>query len=201
MRHLLWLLVILFSLVGCMRQQGESCDTAADVDSLAVAGQHEEACVISPYDTLFQHYAAEIGWDWRLLAALAYAESRFDTAAVSAVHAVGLMQLMPVTLRAMGVEEGKELCPEENVRAAVCYLRELECSFRDIKDEPERLHFVLAAYNAGPSRIREGRALAAAEGADHCAWSDTLSHLGVFPAETFQFVKEVLNIYKKLAPN
>ena len=52
---------------------------------------------ISHYDELFKKYAKEIGWDWRLLASLAYTESNFDTAAVSWAGARGLMQLMPST--------------------------------------------------------------------------------------------------------
>ena len=50
---------------------------------------------ISHYDNLFKKYAQEIGWDWRLLASLAYTESNFDTTAVSWAGAKGLMQLMP----------------------------------------------------------------------------------------------------------
>ena len=52
---------------------------------------------ISHYDDLFKKYAQEIGWDWRMLASLAYTESNFDTTAVSWAGAKGLMQLMPAT--------------------------------------------------------------------------------------------------------
>lgn len=37
---------------------------------------------ISHYDDLFRKYSKEIGWDWRMLASLAYTESNFDTTAV-----------------------------------------------------------------------------------------------------------------------
>ena len=76
---------------------------------------------ISHYDNLFKKYAQEIGWDWRLLASLAYTESNFDTTAVSWAGAKGLMQLMPATARAMGVPPGKEQNPEESIKAAVKY--------------------------------------------------------------------------------
>lgn len=62
---------------------------------------------ISHYDNLFKKYAQEIGWDWRLLASLAYTESNFDTTAVSWAGAKGLMQLMPATARAMGFHRAK----------------------------------------------------------------------------------------------
>ena len=68
---------------------------------------------ISHYDDLFKKYSKDIGWDWRMLASLAYTESNFDTTAVSWAGAKGLMQLMPATARAMGVPPGKEQNPEE----------------------------------------------------------------------------------------
>ena len=51
---------------------------------------------ISHYDHLFKKYSKDIGWDWRMLASLAYTESNFDTTAVSWAGAKGLMQLMPL---------------------------------------------------------------------------------------------------------
>ena len=38
---------------------------------------------ISHFDHLFKKYASEIGWDWRVIASLAYTESNFDSTAVS----------------------------------------------------------------------------------------------------------------------
>ncbi|MBK6894549.1 MAG: transglycosylase SLT domain-containing protein [Flavobacteriales bacterium] len=58
---------------------------------------------ISPYDSLFQVHADSLSWDWRLLAAVAFKESRFDTTALSYAGAGGLMQMMPTTALRMGV--------------------------------------------------------------------------------------------------
>lgn len=74
---------------------------------------------ISPYDHLFKRYAKKIGWDWRLLAALAYKESNFNPKVVSWAGARGLMQLMPQTARTVGLPRGKENVPEESIKAAV----------------------------------------------------------------------------------
>ena len=41
---------------------------------------------ISAYDSIFQQYADTIGWDWKMLAAVAYVESKFDTSATSGVN-------------------------------------------------------------------------------------------------------------------
>ena len=71
------------------------------VDTLAVTPPGG----ISPYDQVFKQYAKEMGWDWRLLAAIAYSESGFDPNATSWMGARGLMQVMPKTARSFGVDE------------------------------------------------------------------------------------------------
>lgn len=108
---------------------------------------------ISHYDNLFKKYAQEIGWDWRLLASLAYTESNFDTTAVSWAGAKGLMQLMPATARAMGVPPGKEQNPEESIKAAVKYIAATDRSLSMVPDKQERIKFILASYNAGLGHI------------------------------------------------
>lgn len=115
---------------------------------------------ISHYDHLFKKYSKDIGWDWRMLASLAYTESNFDTTAVSWAGAKGLMQLMPATARAMGVPPGKEQNPEESVKAAIKYITATDRSFSMIPDKQERLNFILASYNAGLGHIYDAMALA-----------------------------------------
>lgn len=167
---------------------------------------------ISHYDHLFKRYAPEIDWDWRLLASLAYTESNFDTTAVSWAGARGLMQLMPRTARAMGVPEGKEQNAEESVKAAVRYIKLMAKSFGSIP-EPERTHFVLAAYNSGQGHILDAMALAEKYGKDKRRWydhvekfillksneeyfSDPVCRFGYFRGiETYNFVREIMNRY------
>lgn len=130
--------------------------------------------IISPYDSLFQHYADTVGWDWKMLAAVAYVESKFDTAATSAVGAKGLMQLMPVTARAMGIPEGEEQNARQSVRAASLYFAELNQMFRRVPPA-ERPHFVLAAYNAGFGHIQDAMRLARKYGKDRYVWHDNVA--------------------------
>ena len=125
---------------------------------------------ISRYDDLFRKYAAEIGWDWRLLASLAYAESNFNPDVVSWAGARGLMQLMPRTARAMGMPPGKEADPEESIKAATIYIGRLDKSFSGIEDKDERINFILAAYNAGEGHVKDAVALARKYGADPARW-------------------------------
>ena len=128
---------------------------------------------ISPYDSLFRVYADTIGWDWKMLAAVAYVESKFDTAAVSSVGAQGLMQMMPQTARAMGVPEGMEQNPDESVRAATDYFIYLSHLFRRVP-EPERINFVLASYNAGFGHIHDAMRLAHKYGKNRHVWNDNV---------------------------
>ena len=125
---------------------------------------------ISRYDDLFRKYAAEIGWDWRLLASLAYAESNFNPDVVSWAGARGLMQLMPRTARAMGMPPGKEADPEESIKAATTYIGRLDKSFSGIEDKDERINFILASYNAGEGHVKDAVALARKYGADPARW-------------------------------
>lgn len=169
---------------------------------------------ISHYDNLFRKYAKEIGWDWRMLASLAYTESNFDTTAVSWAGAKGLMQLMPATARAMGVPAGKEQNPEESIKAAVKYIASTDRSLSMIPDKEERLKFVLASYNAGLGHIYDAMALAGKYGKDKRVWKDNVEDFillksneeyftdpvcknGYFRGiETYNFVRDILSRYE-----
>ncbi|MGC3979406.1 MAG: transglycosylase SLT domain-containing protein [Paludibacteraceae bacterium] len=115
---------------------------------------------ISPYDHLFRKYAPRIGWDWRLLAAVAYAESQFDHRATSWAGARGIMQLMPQTGREFGLGQENFTDPESNIAAGVEYIKSLNMIYRGIEDREERIKFILASYNSGPAHILDAMALA-----------------------------------------
>ena len=68
-------------------------DTRGPIRSFSNKTEGTDA--ISPYDSLFQAHSDSLSWDWKLLAAVAFKESSFDTAAVSYMGAGGLMQMMP----------------------------------------------------------------------------------------------------------
>ena len=126
---------------------------------------------LSDYDELLRSAAAEIGWDWRLLASQAFQESRFDPTARSWAGAQGLLQLMPATAREQGVRNPD--APEDNVRGAVRYLRWLNDLWaKEIPDPGERLKFVLASYNTGRGHVQDAQRLAEKHGADPTSWDD-----------------------------
>lgn len=172
---------------------------------------------ISLYDDLFKKYAPEIGWDWRLLAALAYTESNFNPEVVSWAGARGLMQLMPATAKAMGVPAGMENDPEESIKGAIKYIASTSKSLRMISDKEEQVNFVLAAYNGGLGHIYDAMALAEKYGKDKYIWennvetyillksneeyfNDPVCKNGYFRGiETYNFVRDIksrFNTYK-----
>jgi membrane-bound lytic murein transglycosylase F len=170
---------------------------------------------ISPYDHLFKKYAPTIGWDWRLLAAMAFHESKFDSAEISRVGAVGLMQLMPQTAATFGLNRKKWFNPEANLAASTQYIKSLNLIFREIKDKDERIKFILASYNSGPSHILDAMALAKKYGKNPHIWfnhvemyllkkndpdyyRDPVVKNGFFRGkETVRYVQNVLDTYEK----
>jgi membrane-bound lytic murein transglycosylase F len=133
---------------------------------------------ISPFDDLFRKAAQEVQLDWRLLAAVARTESRFDPLAASGFGAVGLMQLVPATARQVGKLRGSDAevlaklrDPEANVRMGAVYLRWLLQRFPPPEvAEADRIRLALAAYNVGLGHVRDAQALAAGLGQDPHRW-------------------------------
>jgi membrane-bound lytic murein transglycosylase F len=129
---------------------------------------------ISPYDSLFKKYAKKIDWDWRLLASIAYQESKFDTLSSSWVGASGLMGLMPRTALAYGLEPEFLSNPDGNIHASVKYIQALKKIFSRCSDEEEKKKLILASYNAGHGHVFDAQALARKLGKDPYIWNDNV---------------------------
>jgi membrane-bound lytic murein transglycosylase F len=124
---------------------------------------------ISPWDTVFKREAAKVGLDWRLLAAVAFTESKFDPNVKSAWGAVGLMQVLPSTAKSVGVLDAER--PESSIKAGAAYLKYLTEAFAEPSLEPrQRIRFALAAYNAGLGHIQDARILATRINKDPNVW-------------------------------
>ena len=131
---------------------------------------------ISRYDELIKSGAQKLGWDWRLLAAIIYLESKFVSNDESWAGARGLMQLMPETARRFGAANPDD--PRQSIKAGVNYLRHLDKFWeKKVADPNERLKFVLASYNAGLSHIMDARKLARKYGKDPAVWNDVEFYL------------------------
>lgn len=185
------------------------------VDTLAVTPPGG----ISPYDHVFKQYAQEMGWDWRLLAAIAYSESGFDPNATSWMGARGIMQVMPKTARSFGVKEEDLGNPEVSIRVATKILKELDGIMRSKTGAGDRIKFVLAAYNAGSGHVTDAIALARKYELNPRVWSENVEQAMLWKmdpeyyndsvcsngycrgTEPVDYVVKVLNCYENYKKN
>jgi membrane-bound lytic murein transglycosylase MltF len=149
--------------------------------------------------SLFQKYGDRYGFDWLLLAAQAYRESRLDNSVRSQAGAVGIMQVRPETASdpAVGIDDVHEL--ENNVHAGTKYLAYLRDRYFS---KPEvtasaRIHFSLAAYNAGPARVRRLRRRAQEMGLDPDRWFGHVERVALTDVgrEPVRYVADVRKYY------
>jgi hypothetical protein len=111
-------------------------------------------------------------YDKNMIYAVIIVESEGNTQATSHKGAQGLMQLMPLTAKAMGAKNPKE--PFQNILAGTKYLKQLEERYGF--DSPQE---ALVAYNMGPTRARR--------------W------LSQYQPEDYGYVQKVMYVYNVLA--
>jgi membrane-bound lytic murein transglycosylase F len=129
-----------------------------------------ETGTLSPFDDLFREYSKIPGWDWRLVGAQTFQESRFNPRARSWAGAVGLMQIMPATARQLRVNAAD---PRQAVEGACKYLWKLDDIWKSsIESESERIKFILASYNVGVGHVQDAVRLAKKNGDDATKWSN-----------------------------
>jgi membrane-bound lytic murein transglycosylase F len=170
---------------------------------------------VSPYDAIFRSFDGKLTWDWHLLAALAYQESRFDSTLSSHRGATGIMQIMPGTAQALGLDVDDGVVA--HVAAAVRYVNKLDTLWRRaVPDPSQRLRFVLASYNAGPGHVIDAQRLAEQVGLDPRRWEGNVEHAMLLlarprwymrpgvrngqcnGAQVVHFVRDVLSLYAQL---
>lgn len=143
---------------------------AAQTEGVQAAGSEPVALSAASGETarFIREAAAKYGLDSRLVAAVAEAESSGNQNEVSETGAVGVMQLMPDTATALGVNPFDE---KQNIEGGAHYLKQMLDTFGgDMKK-------AIAAYNAGPQAVKD--------------------HNGVPPyAETQNYVNKVLDLYQ-----
>ncbi len=167
---------------------------------------------ISPYDDLLKKYAKDLGWDWRMLAAVVYQESKFSINSRSHRGAQGLMQVMPKTAKHYEIDD--LLDPEENIKAGTRHLKRLQRLYAKCDMTPqERMKFTLAAYNAGEGRIADCRNFAESMQVDNNSWEEVVSviplmredsilenesvKLGKFNGnETIAYIDSIMSLYE-----
>ena len=148
-------------------EPGET-ETPADEPEYVYLSPHVS---LSHFDEHFREAADSIDIDWLLLAAVAYTESRFDSTAISSAGAKGVMQMMPRTLRGLGVPDSLHTDNTHNIHASARYLKDLFHKYRYIRNTDERMKFVLASYNAGYGHIYDAMRIAQKEGLNRHKWN------------------------------
>lgn len=134
-----------------------------------------ETGTLSPYDPLVRKYAERHQFDWRLVAAQIYQESRFDPQRKSWVGARGLFQIMPATAKGLGIADPTD--PEQSIRAGLRYMEQLSDHYKEVPDAIERYRFALAAYNTGFGHVDDARHLARADKKDATHWREVAPYL------------------------
>lgn len=146
---------------------------------------------------LFRKYGDRYDFDWLLVMAQGYQESRLDHTVKSPAGAIGVMQVMPATGREMNVGDIRKL--EPNVHAGVKYLRFMIDEY--YRGEPmDRMNkglFAFASYNAGPARIAQLRREAAREGLDPNVWFHNVERIAAkrIGRETVRYVGNIFKYY------
>ncbi len=122
------------------------------------------------FRSTFQKAQAITGIDWRLLAALAYQESKWDPMATSYTGVRGLMMLTEETADRMHVSN--RLDPQESILAGARYLADLMDELPDEIKDPDRQWLGLAAYNLGMGHLNGARQFAVGLKRDPTSWYD-----------------------------
>ena len=146
---------------------------------------------------VIKQYADKYEFDWLLIAAQAYQESRFDHTKTSSAGAVGVMQVLPSTSasKAVGIPDISSM--DANVHAGVKYLHWLRKTYysNEAISALDRVLFSFAAYNAGPGNMKRARRRAKQLGFDPNRWFGNVE-IGMYRAVSGEPASYVRNIYK-----
>lgn len=154
-------------------------------------GKLDRLDMISRYDNLIKKHASAIGWDWRLIAAIIYNESRFNNEANSHKGAQGLMQILSPKYTQEEVSD-----PDRNLEIGTRYLRRLQRMYAPLTaDETECLKFTLAAYNMGEGKVQRCMEQASEKGLDTTRWASVSTMLPQ-GHHTIKYVENVLDTYR-----
>ena len=126
--------------------------------------------LLPKYQHLFKQAQETTGIDWRLLAAVSYRESHWDTFNTSPTGVRGLMMLTEGTADLMGVTD--RLDPKQSVPAGAKYIVKMIETVPDRIPEPDRTYMALAAYNIGYAHVEDARVLAKRLNLNPDRWAD-----------------------------
>jgi len=120
------------------------------------------------YEKIIKRESNRYGFDWRLMAAVAYQESHLNPRAKSYKGVRGLMQLTLTTAKEMEIDS--RLDPEQSIEGGIKYLSKIYKRFDKIEGL-DRMLFTLASYNIGYGHVRDAQKLALQKDLDTHKWA------------------------------
>ncbi len=126
--------------------------------------------LLPKYTRLFKNAQEITDIDWRLLAAVSYQESHWDTYSTSPTNVRGLMMLTEGTSDMMNVTD--RLDPKQSIMAGAKYILWLKERIPERVPEPDRTFMTLAAYNIGVGHLEDARVLAQRLNLNPDSWAD-----------------------------
>ena len=139
--------------------------------------------LLPQYKRLFQQAQEITGLDWRLLAAISYQESHWNTFNTSPTNVRGLMMLTEDTADKMGVTD--RLDPKQSIPAGAKYISQMIETIPDRVPEPDRTYMALAAYNIGYAHVEDARVLAQRLKMNPDRWADVKKTLVMLNNPTY----------------
>jgi membrane-bound lytic murein transglycosylase F len=145
--------------------------------------------ILPRYQPLFRQAQELTGIDWRLLAAISYQESHWDTFATSPTNVRGIMMLTENTADRLGVTN--RLDPAQSIPAGARYIVSLKEAIPARIPEPDLTWFALASYNIGQAHLEDARVLAQRMKLNPDAWADVKKTLPLL--NQYQYFSTVKN--------
>lgn len=139
--------------------------------------------LLPKYKRLFQQAQEITGLDWRLIAAISYQESHWDTFNTSPTNVRGLMMLTEDTADLMKVTD--RLDPKQSIPAGAKYINLLKDTIPDRVPEPDRTYMALASYNIGYAHVEDARVLAQRLKMNPDRWADVKKTLVMLNDPTY----------------
>ncbi len=158
------------------------------------------------FDDLIARHARIYSLDDRLVWSVIYEETFFRPSSIGDADEVGLMQVTPLVARdwaketglsSLELEVGSDVVgflsnPERNIQVGCWYLEKVRERYRN---RPAETAMMLAAYNAGPSRVEEWTR---ETDPNTLSEADFIERIGI--ASTRSYVTSILSRYRSTPP-
>jgi len=150
-------------------------------------------------EKIIKKYAKQYKFDWQIILAQAYQESRLNQKAVSHRGAVGVMQVLPSTANEPYINIKNINNVDDNIHAGVKYLHFMQQRYFSNENitQIDSLLLSFAAYNAGPAKLRRLRKRALDKGLNPNIWFNNVEKIAaeVIGRETVDYVNNIYKFY------